>query len=1522
MMKKTYLSKSYLVLFVLVFSFIVPHISYGATTPSVLSVKPQNTSVGRYKKFEADIEISEKYAQDSFMPYYYYDPDDNPTNDPGRTSPYGIDGISIDAIFKSPSGKTQVVPVFYYHEYVLDTTYDQWLKDGGNGTPKITYTGKMNWKVRFAPSEIGTYTYNITIKDKNGTTSYPTTGNLNFTSTNSDSKGFVRVSNKDSRFMMFDDGTSFVPISAGKQWWDCCTGRSFRYDTAFNNFGKHGVNMTRVWDQNDGFALTVEGHYDGYKWPDDTNVTDRGIDVSTLPKGTQMNQRGNMEEDRIIEAAERNGVYIELASHGDAFWIWDGSTYSETWNTTKQEFGSLRHTNYWKRNFRYRVARWGYSTSVLAWELWNEHGHINQGTNLYNFYQNIGKYQADTDPYDHFRTTSLGSQVSSPAFWSSGAVDIANLHNYLMGFTDEKYRNDESKFVYEVAWCLRGMVGFATSPYCNIELGLETNPGWVAFRGDMPWIWGEYDAGTSKWDEVNPIVKTGEGRIRFHHNSMWSGLFSPLGTTPIEWYADGADEATNQSMLEHKWVASKFFSDVDYAGGNLTFIPGQYDLPDNYTGEKLNVSNQNLKAYGIRRGDKNAAYLWVSNRGNAWNASYPTTSSVSGSVTVPNLNSSAYKVELIDTYPNKNNGNLVTKVLSSTVVTPTSGAVTVTIPNISTDVAVKITSTTAQTTPTPTQTPTPIATPTATPSATPTTPVSNGDVNGDGVINMGDIVALLTGWTSSINNSLDQYKDGVVNSLDFAVSANAIPTPTPTPTATPRPSATPTPTPVPTPTPTPVPTVTTTPVPTTTPTPVPTPTPQPGTPISWSQFGGNAQRTSYTYQTVPTPWKFKWVWNGPDASGKVQSNHLSVPELVQPITGNNRVYMVANNNVYALDKNSTNKVSGTELWYVGNMGTISSTPAYESDVLYVTSSSGVYKLDASNGRNIASNTSQGSNFAPLLANNSLYITLNNGNLVSLDKSTLAVKWTYNGKSNSATPASYSASKDTLVYVTQDLVAHGVGSNGTGKWTFKPDGYTPGDPGSSPNNNFAEALNGWPVVAEQHGLVFVRYRLDWETLWEHNPYPNKVSGSTVVNKALFALNVADGKQSFTPAVGNTGAGDGGYLPMGPQPVIRVVDGNEVAYVIWRNAQSCGGCESAGNCSVSTNVNLWCDGREDATFGEMVLDNTTVNGLAAGEVRFVGGGLYIGENVNDGTNKPQNHQFDVQTDEGMYLTMSGNVLFHNHWLAAQTMIIQNRSTAVSNGSYLGDSFRHPITTTSGPNTIWRQVYCPPSNTQCNPALYPGGSGNNPGASNCEYDVNTRYCSAGLFSYGDSRSYNPGFYLYFNDMATGSKPFSIVSDGLVLIKGIDGAVMAYESGSIATDISDQLASIDAGNVLGAQTVSQTPKIEWSEAKNHINENVVVKGRIKVVEDHMPKAYYIGFTDNPKEDFLVRVFSQDIEKFGFDIKTLQGKDVEITGFVTTYWPENKIAEVILSDPSQIKIVDTPKGNWFMDILKGVFKW
>ena len=299
-----------------------------------------------------------------------------------------------------------------------------------------------------------------------------------------------------------------------------------------------------------------------------------------------------------------------------------------------------------------------------------------------------------------------------------------------------------------------------------------------------------------------------------------------------------------------------------------------------------------------------------------------------------------------------------------------------------------------------------------------------------------------------------------------------------------------------------------------------------------------------------------------------------------------------------------------------------------------------------------------------------------------------------------------------------------------KWRVKPTPNTAG---------FPNEFDGyWPVIAEQHGIVFLRMRINHDAgLWggpgKSGIYPNSNAETRTFLqskpelKNLFALSLDNGTEAFIPAVGYGGVEDlvnnAPYLDVGPVPVIRVLpDGKEVAYMVFRSGQS-----------------NPPDGRWDSHMGEMVLDNNTVPGMVAGDLRFI--------------NWDWANTSVRVTDEQTPITMAGDTIFRAHWGASESFRITDRSNT------RGLTFANPITTQKHPTVIRRMQSC-----------------NN-------FNAATHWTTCGLTLFNDGRYWpGPGWWVYWNVLdpptvnrsaySEGILPrYSYVSDGLLIVSGNGG-------------------------------------------------------------------------------------------------------------------------------------------------------
>jgi outer membrane protein assembly factor BamB len=507
--------------------------------------------------------------------------------------------------------------------------------------------------------------------------------------------------------------------------------------------------------------------------------------------------------------------------------------------------------------------------------------------------------------------------------------------------------------------------------------------------------------------------------------------------------------------------------------------------------------------------------------------------------------------------------------------------------------------------------------------------------------------------------------------------------------------------------------------------------------LEWHQDAHDPARTGYTQEEPSQPWRLLWTWNGPDHNGAAGDHFYDAPPEARSVTGGCCVFVPAGEQgLFALQKQD-----GHPLWNFSPTS-FNAAPAFDPDnnFLYTGGGNGVlYKLDSHSGA-IAGEYQAATPFnkALLLADGYVYAISSNGNLHKVNMETMTPAWVYSASSEASTPAAYSTSYGLVIYATADLQVHAVDVQaGSARWKNKPGPHEP----SGSTHTFE---GYWPVVADSTGIVFVRINLGMSALWsgplENNIYPesNRATRQHLEDhpqlQNLYALSLEDGSPAFIPAVGYGGVerieNSSKELAGGPPPVIRrLEDGSEVAYSFFRSGQS-----------------KPPDGRWDSHIGEMVLDDQTIQGMQAGDLRFIS----------------FENSFTHITDEQCPLTMAGDTIFHAHWGASESIQIQDRSMQ------LGWTYSDPIPSQAHPVIVRRMQAC------------------------TSYDPQSHWTSCDLILYSDGRTWKgPGWWVYWDILDPPTPPgrayseghsprYTYVSDGLVIVSGNGGELMVFQHSS----------------------------------------------------------------------------------------------------------------------------------------------
>lgn len=430
-------------------------------------------------------------------------------------NPYFQEEVALDMEIISPSGKKLLLPCYYLR--------------GASG--KLS-----QWQARFAPQEVGRYSYQLVLKQagqKNGSVKKGS-----FDVLASSKKGILHTGN-DWTFK-FDNGEYFRGIGENICWESRASDDSkffkslheaprFNYEYLLRSLASNGGNYYRTWMCSWNLPLEWKSGFNNVRYANSDEY---------------FNRSAAQKLDRMLELSDSLGIYVMLTlDHPGSFLgaDWAKSVYNKgnggSAVSADDFFVNASSKLQYKNRLRYLVARWGCYSSLGAWEFFNEIDNLMYADkdktipaeNIVAWHSEMSAYLKQIDPYHHLVTTSI-SHRDLPGLNSISSIDFNQKHIYKNNHAIPTALNEYSQNFKK--------------PYIIGEFGYEWD--WNKNFDDFPL-------------EMDSDYKRG----------LWYGLFSPTPVLPMSWWWEFFDKRNTIAYLSNV----KIISDEMMKAGKGEFKP-------------------------------------------------------------------------------------------------------------------------------------------------------------------------------------------------------------------------------------------------------------------------------------------------------------------------------------------------------------------------------------------------------------------------------------------------------------------------------------------------------------------------------------------------------------------------------------------------------------------------------------------------------------------------------------------------------------------------------------------------------------------------------------------------------------------------------------------------------------------------------------------------------------------------------------------------------------------------------------
>ncbi|MGQ9733194.1 MAG: hypothetical protein ACUVX8_18205, partial [Candidatus Zipacnadales bacterium] len=343
------------------------------------------------------------------------------------------------------------------------------------------------------------------------------------------------ISKVDPRYFEFENGEFFFPqginMRDGGNRGDRQQG-TYAFDESFPAFNRAGLSFVRTW---------MCAWWAGIEWSDKYDSRYDNLGRYCMLNAWRL--------DHALELAEQNDLFVELTlnSHGqlrrDKFDAeWEYNPYSAA-NGGPCATPTLVWSNpiakeMFRRRYRYIVARWGYSSHIMAWDLWNEidliDGYPQLLPEVAQWHTEMSAYLRELDPWDHLITTHYCLHFSWDAgqsLWNVPNIDYIQADAYW----PSKHIADDMSRGY-------GLRAAIAKPYIVVEYGPQT-----AGIGNLTPA------------QIEACYRIG----------LWGSVVMPMASPAQFWYND---IWMREGYAKHNAALAKFLAGEDHRGRGWTWI--------------------------------------------------------------------------------------------------------------------------------------------------------------------------------------------------------------------------------------------------------------------------------------------------------------------------------------------------------------------------------------------------------------------------------------------------------------------------------------------------------------------------------------------------------------------------------------------------------------------------------------------------------------------------------------------------------------------------------------------------------------------------------------------------------------------------------------------------------------------------------------------------------------------------------------------------------------------------------------